>query len=795
MSSVEAYSKVPLASGYRAIAAVDQTVLESMPTAVCVCSAAGALVRFNQRAVALWGRTPRPGETGERYCGAFRVYTLDGTPLLHAGTPMEAALRTGEPQRDQELVLERPDGSRAIVLMNIDVLRNDAGVIEGAVNCFQDITARKQEEQLLREKEQRSRQILDVLPAAIYTTDAEGTLTYFNPAAAELAGNAPVIGKDKWCVSWRLRRPDGTVLPHDECPMAITLKEGRPVRDVEAFAERPDGTLIPFAPYPTPMFDASGALTGAVNMLVDLTERKQAAERETGHLRQAEQAAQRLASIVEFSEDAIVSKNLDGVIATWNKGAERLFGYTSDEVIGKSVTILIPADHRDEEPGILKRIRAGERIEHYETIRQHKDGRLIDISLTVSPVRDNDGRVVGASKIARNITERKRAERALVRHMTEQAALYEFTERLHRATSVEDVYESALDAIGQALGCSRASILLFDESRARCASSPGAVCRTATGRPSTVIRHGLPTHAIRWPSTLTTSLGLTCLTRSRRSSRPKASAPSRSFRWWSASKLIGKFMTYYEMPHAFDEGETELALTIARQLGFSLQRMRVEDALRDSEQRLQMALKAGRMGAWEWDVASGKVVWSPGLEELHGMQPGAFGGTFEDFKRDMHPDDVARAETQIRQAIETRQDYHLVYRIKRPDGTLRWLESFGRFAPDAKRTSPKLAGVCMDISERKQAEAQRDLLVAELSHRVKNTLATVVSIARQSFATNPDADEAQRSFNARIRALGQTHSRLAEANWSGVSLETVLLDELAPYRHEDGANFAHRWTR
>jgi two-component sensor histidine kinase len=106
--------------------------------------------------------------------------------------------------------------------------------------------------------------------------------------------------------------------------------------------------------------------------------------------------------------------------------------------------------------------------------------------------------------------------------------------------------------------------------------------------------------------------------------------------------------------------------------------------------------------------------------------------------------------------------------------------------------SGKIVGaskIARDISERKRAAAQRDLLVAELSHRVKNTLATVVSIARQSFATNPDAVEAQRSFNARIRALGQTHSRLAEANWSGVSLETVLLDEIAPYRHADGANF------
>ena len=302
-------------------------------------------------------------------------------------------------------------------------------------------------------------------------------------------------------MTWRLRRPDGTVLPHDQCPMAMALKERRPVRDVEAFAERPDGTLIPFVPYPTPMFDSSGALTGAVNMLVDLSERKQAAEREIGHLRYAEQAAQQLASIVESSEDAIVSKNLDGIIATWNKAAERLFGYTADEVVGKSVTMLIPADHRDEEPGILKRIRAGERIEHYETIRQHKDGSLIDISLTVSPVRDA---TAGSSAPRRSPATSPSA--------SAPSARWSGTGRAGRALRVHgtaasrdvcrDVYESALDAIVHA---SAATVppSCCSTSPTPCALSPGAGCRTAIARPSTAIRHGLPMCAIRWPSTLT----------------------------------------------------------------------------------------------------------------------------------------------------------------------------------------------------------------------------------------------------------------------------------------------------
>src|SRR4051812_45159976 len=117
-----------------------------------------------------------------------------------------------------------------------------------------------------------------------------------------------------------------------------------------------------------------------------------------------------LTAIIDSADDAIISKTLDGIITSWNKGAERIFGYTPDEVIGKPVTILIPEDHLDEEPNILARLRAGERIEHYETVRVRKDGSLVNISLSVSPIRSQDGRIVGASKIVRDITKYRQAE-------------------------------------------------------------------------------------------------------------------------------------------------------------------------------------------------------------------------------------------------------------------------------------------------------------------------------------------------------------------------------------------------
>src|SRR5206468_3618192 len=128
-------------------------------------------------------------------------------------------------------------------------------------------------------------------------------------------------------------------------------------------------------------------------------------------LRESEQRFRWFASIVESSEDAIVSKDIAGIITTWNNGAERLFGYTSDEIVGKPVTFLIPSDRHTEQRAILERISRGERIENYETVRRRKDGSLIDVSLTISPVKNAAGEVVGVSKIARDITRRKRVER------------------------------------------------------------------------------------------------------------------------------------------------------------------------------------------------------------------------------------------------------------------------------------------------------------------------------------------------------------------------------------------------
>lgn len=151
----------------------------------------------------------------------------------------------------------------------------------GQLAITRDITGSRRHEEALMESERRHRMILEAIPAAIYTTDREGRITYYNRAAVEFSGREPILNSDSWCVSWKLSWPDGTPLPHDECPMAMMLRSGQPsLGEYEAVAERPDGRKVPFMPYASPLFDAAGELIGGVNMLVDISERKKATERQ-----------------------------------------------------------------------------------------------------------------------------------------------------------------------------------------------------------------------------------------------------------------------------------------------------------------------------------------------------------------------------------------------------------------------------------------------------------------------------------------------------------------------------------
>jgi PAS domain S-box-containing protein len=276
-----------------------------------------------------------------------------------------------------------------------------------------------------KEIEARYLQLIQALPAAIYTCDANGYIVSYNQAAVQLWGRKPVPGKDMWCGFWKAFTIEGKPMQHDQSPMATALKEGREIYEVEIIIERPDGQIRNILLNPKPFYNASGNVIGGINMLVDITERKNIDERN-----------RHFTAIVQSSDDAIISKTLDGIITSWNTSAERIFGYTSQEMIGTPITRIIPSDRLDEEPQILERLKRGERIDHFETQRITKNGQLVDISLSISPVKNNKGIIIGASKIARDITAQKLAEQR-IRESEEMVRVSE--ERLRLAVEIAEM--------------------------------------------------------------------------------------------------------------------------------------------------------------------------------------------------------------------------------------------------------------------------------------------------------------------------------------------------------------------
>src|SRR5229473_1277022 len=224
---------------------------------------------------------------------------------------------------------------------------------------------------------------------AAVVTDLTGAIIDWNDAAGRLFGYtaSEAVGR-----SIRLLIPSARQTEEDD--VASRVRNGETINRFETIGRCKDGRLVPIAFTVAAIRAADGDIVGARRVAHDLSGR-----------RRLEPGTLRLAAIIESSDDAIVGKDLDGIVFSWNRAAERIFGYTAEEMIGRPIRLIVPADRQSEEDEVLARIRRGERVDHFETMRRRKDGTLVPISLTVSPIRDADGVVVGASKIARDVTE------------------------------------------------------------------------------------------------------------------------------------------------------------------------------------------------------------------------------------------------------------------------------------------------------------------------------------------------------------------------------------------------------
>jgi PAS domain S-box-containing protein len=351
----------------------------------------------------------RAGLTGDDVIGRplRETFWWAGTPKKQAelGAAIQRAAG-GELVRYQVEVLASANGETMVLDFTLRPIRDDDGCVgllsaEGRLIGGEDArTARLAE--LARLRGAQFETLFNRIPLGVYIVDSDFRICEVNPVALPVFGNIPggVFGRDFEeiiRILWEKEYADEVVaiFRHtlETGESHITPERGECRADTkvtEHYEWRVDRMLLPDNRF------------GVVCYFQDISDRKR-----------AEQNANLLASIVESSEDAIVSKNLEGIIMSWNQGAERLFGYTAAEVVGRSIAIVIPHDRQDEEPRILDRLRRGERVEHFETVRVRKDGRYVNVSLTISPVRAPNGRIVGASKVARDITEKVRQEQII----------------------------------------------------------------------------------------------------------------------------------------------------------------------------------------------------------------------------------------------------------------------------------------------------------------------------------------------------------------------------------------------
>ncbi|WP_336800695.1 PAS domain S-box protein [Kaistia sp. MMO-174] len=298
--------------------------------------------------------------------------------------------------KDRRFYIER-HGFPEYVYFDISYspVRDHAGVVQAVLCIVSETTARVAAQHALQESEARLRALFRQATGGIALIDLDGRFAMVNDRFCEITGRTEAE-------LLRLRMQDITF--RDDLPATVAqfdklLQRGESV-SIEKRLVRKDGSLVWISNSLGAVRDEAGSIRQASAIILDISDR-----------RRTEALERRLAAIIASSDDAILGTDLDMRVTSWNNGAAHLYGYSAEEVLGLPVTFLVPADRPDEETAIIARIREGERVEPHETKRRHKDGRLIDVSLTVSPIRDEHGRIVGASKIARDITERKAAER------------------------------------------------------------------------------------------------------------------------------------------------------------------------------------------------------------------------------------------------------------------------------------------------------------------------------------------------------------------------------------------------
>ena len=522
----------------------------------------------------------------------------------------------------------------------------------------------KQMEKVLRASEDNLRTTLNSIGDAVIATDINGRITRMNPVAEQLTGRTvkdaagkPLV-KIFSIINEESRR-------HVENPVERVLRDGVVVGLANhTLLISKDGKEIPIADSGAPIRDDNGKTTGVVLVFRDQTEERTAQSKNA-----------RLATIVENSDDAIIGKTLAGIITNWNNAAERMYGYSAEEAIGKSISILIPHDLSEEMPRILEKIGQGERIEHFETVRMKKNGEKIPVSITVSPIRDREGEIIGVSSIVRDITERKQAVEKLQESEERfRLAFYTNPDSINLNRLSDGMYIDINRGFSQITGYTREDVIGRTSLVINIWHDPQDRARLVEGLKKDGVVYNLEAR----------------------------------FRMKNGGIKVGLMSAA-----VMQLNRETVILSITRDI---TNIKRAEEALRKNEFFLSESQRIANLGSYDLDILSGYWTSSDTLNDVLGIDDN-YDKSVAGWNKIVHPEEREEMLSYFNNnVLKENQKFDREYRIIRvKNNEERWVHGLGELEYDDEGKPVKMIGTIQDITERKRAE--QALKVSESKYR------------------------------------------------------------------------------